>query len=778
MQPDTQPSPVKRRSRKSLRKRLAELMIRVRMVQGEIVRQLLCTLLALFLPFVEWFSIPSPFGAAWLAALQPKGFARIYPAMGMVCSLLLRMLWGVPTDAWQYAGLALLLLLQAVVRPKRDRTAALLAGVCLLPRAVALLAAADWGAGLLACASMLLAVGSTLWFRRGLDALLQARHVQSTQDNACAIYLLAVSVAACGYVRFGSVNLGMSVGVACTVLLAVASGPLGGTLCGTLAATGLVLSGHSSLLLPCYALGGLACALGRGKGNAPLSCLLFAAGQWFGYYLTSAGTPPLPIASLLVGLALSLLLRPALLERTRALCLASFPAQGGTEDSFVQAQLTQWEGAMARLTKAFPSPGALTDANAPDQALRAALCAGCADGRACDAAKTQSILAECLQLASPDDDALSPYLQALRAGGCTRVHRVKEAVAHCRAQSRERAERFSRARYQREMTVTHLDAMAETLRRIRRLTRGETMADLQAGYQISKALRDARFPAQLGYARRIDGHLLAALDTEGYYSGKQLQKLLSSLSDEAQLPLYVRKHDKTSLTLEEIPLYTVSLGVAQVNALQGAGGEAVSGDSVCARAAGLGLYRLLLSDGMGHGADAHRQSAQTIALMLDCLEAGYSRGQAISAVNGMMLLASDEDRFSTVDLFELSLWSGEVCSEKLGACESFLVRGNHVKRIEGASLPLGILEEIVPTSQRVFMHSGDILVAITDGISDAFEQEELLEAAILRSLSVEPQRMADALLREAILHSNGSPADDMTVTALLLYDQRRSLQTE
>lgn len=777
MQTGTQPAPIERKRRPVLRKRIAEMRIGLRTHRGEIAVQVLRTLCALFFPFVEWFSIPSPFGAAYLAALRPRGSAWLFPLLGACASLLLRWLWGIELDAWQYAGLALLSLLLALCKPQKERTAALLAGLCLLPRAVAPFCAGDWLSGLLALASALLAVGGTLWLRQGLAMLRHANHVLSLRDNACIVLLLAVAVAGCGYIRFGTLNLGHVVGTSLTLLLASVTGMLGGALCGLLAGCSLALSGHSCLLALCMALGGLCCGLAKSKPSPWRHCLLFLLGQGLGYFLCPGSTPPLPLAAALAGCVVYALTRPSLKERAQTLCMACLPAQHGLEDSFVQIQLERWENAMRRLTEAFPQPAALTPVEAPGTALAEALCVGCperADCRSRHADRLGRLFDEMTGLPNADDETLSPCLQELRALGCARVHQAQGTLRRLRQNEREKRTARARARFQREMTVTHLGALAQTLRHIRQLTRGETMGDLQAAYQISKALRDARFPAQLCYARRVDGHLMAALETEGRYTGKQLQRLLLYLREEMQLPLFVSRAEKNRLELEECPLYTVAVGTAGVCAQQSPERESVSGDSVAARSAAGGRYLLLLSDGMGHGEAANRQSAKTVHLLLDCLDAGYSRTQAIAAVNGMMLLAADDDRFSTVDLFDVSLWSGEVHSEKLGACGSFLVRGDRIKRIEGASLPLGILEDITPTSQSVRMHSGDILVAVSDGVSDAFTQEGQLEAAILQSLYIQPQRMADALLRSAILASGGSPADDMTVVVLLLYDQRRS----
>ena len=190
-------------------------------------------------------------------------------------------------------------------------------------------------------------------------------------------------------------------------------------------------------------------------------------------------------------------------------------------------------------------------------------------------------------------------------------------------------------------------------------------------------------------------------------------------------------------------------------------------------------YLVMLCDGMGHGEKAHRQSEKTIELLELLLEAGYTRHQAITAVNGMMM-GAQEEQFSTVDLVDVDLWSGEVASEKLGACASWIVRGNHMKKIEGSSLPLGIVQEASPTASQYRLHSGDILLLMSDGVAEAFEEDAQFKKAVMDSLYIQPQRMADALLRNALLYCGGTPRDDMSVMVLLMMDRQRAarLRTE
>ena len=48
--------------------------------------------------------------------------------------------------------------------------------------------------------------------------------------------------------------------------------------------------------------------------------------------------------------------------------------------------------------------------------------------------------------------------------------------------------------------------------------------------------------------------------------------------------------------------------------------------------------------------------------------------------------------------------------------------GKPYEKVEGASLPLGIVEEAAATSTQYRLHSGDILIMVSDGVADALKR--------------------------------------------------------
>ena len=176
-----------------------------------------------------------------------------------------------------------------------------------------------------------------------------------------------------------------------------------------------------------------------------------------------------------------------------------------------------------------------------------------------------------------------------------------------------------------------------------------------------------------------------------------------------------------------------------------------------------GKELLALSDGMGHGADACDESRKTLELLSLCMEAGYSRAQAMTVVNGSMLSITNGEKFATVDLCLVDLWTGEAAMNKLGACPTFLIQGQRIKTIEGSALPLGIIEHVIPMEYRFSLGEGDALVMVSDGVTDAFVQEDGILSILREQRDSTPQRLADAILGAAMARWAGAPPDDMSV---------------
>jgi stage II sporulation protein E len=197
--------------------------------------------------------------------------------------------------------------------------------------------------------------------------------------------------------------------------------------------------------------------------------------------------------------------------------------------------------------------------------------------------------------------------------------------------------------------------------------------------------------------------------------------------------------------------YSVLTGVAQASK-----GE-VSGDSHSFQGLKDGRYMLMLSDGMGSGEAARRESAATVSLAENFFQAGFDDNVVWGTINRLLVLKGDEETFSTVDLCMLDLKSGDAAFTKIGAECSYVFAGSELRTITPGSPPIGILDEITPVSTRITLCEGDMIVMVSDGVSSAIRAPEWFSDIP----KTNAQETADAILAKAL--SGGIPADDMTV---------------
>ena len=145
---------------------------------------------------------------------------------------------------------------------------------------------------------------------------------------------------------------------------------------------------------------------------------------------------------------------------------------------------------------------------------------------------------------------------------------------------------------------------------------------------------------------------------------------------------------------------------------------------------------------------------------------------------GMMLLAGQGERFTTVDLFLLDLWTGKASLDKLGAACSYLMQAEGLSLLGGDALPLGILENVESGEKLMQLHQGDTLILLSDGVEDAYENRQSMEETIRDALTLETaQDAANAILTGA-QSGDTAPADDQTVLVLRLIRARADAKIE
>lgn len=184
-------------------------------------------------------------------------------------------------------------------------------------------------------------------------------------------------------------------------------------------------------------------------------------------------------------------------------------------------------------------------------------------------------------------------------------------------------------------------------------------------------------------------------------------------------------------------------------------------------------FLVALSDGMGSGKQAENISDASLSLIESFYKAGLPNELILNTVNKLLAINTD-DSFTALDVSVIDLKTCSADFIKYGSPYGFIIGDEGVKIIEGNTLPLGILEELKPAVCTTPLCDGDMLLFVSDGVSDAFGSSgEILD--FLRTVPAKnPQTLADEIVNAAVNMNGGEKKDDMTALAVRVYRKKTS----
>ena len=215
--------------------------------------------------------------------------------------------------------------------------------------------------------------------------------------------------------------------------------------------------------------------------------------------------------------------------------------------------------------------------------------------------------------------------------------------------------------------------------------------------------------------------------------------------------------------LKRRPTFDAAFGIATCPKQ----GETACGDAYSILRIDERRFLIALSDGMGSGENARDVSDRTLSLLESFYKAKMPSETVLSTVN-RLIAYSPEETFSCLDLAAVSLDTGDADIVKIGSPIGFILSAEELRVLEGESLPMGMLEALHPATMRAKMGENDFMLFMSDGVTSAFGSTSELFSYLSALRPINPQSLAEEVLKTALEHYHGTAEDDMTVLTVKL----------
>ncbi|MBR6530299.1 MAG: SpoIIE family protein phosphatase, partial [Clostridia bacterium] len=185
-----------------------------------------------------------------------------------------------------------------------------------------------------------------------------------------------------------------------------------------------------------------------------------------------------------------------------------------------------------------------------------------------------------------------------------------------------------------------------------------------------------------------------------------------------------------------------------------------------------GYLYALLDDGMGAGPEAATAAQLGSLFLRRLLPAGVSPETALRMLGQFLRLGHNTrgiEVSTTVDLLSVDLMAGRASFLKSGAAPTYVKRGKNIFYLDSKTAPVGILKEIDAKQIEFDLRPGDLIVMVSDGITDGEKECARLLELLDRTDSEDPTRLAEDIVARA---AAAEDHDDLSAIVLRIEEAK------
>ena len=169
---------------------------------------------------------------------------------------------------------------------------------------------------------------------------------------------------------------------------------------------------------------------------------------------------------------------------------------------------------------------------------------------------------------------------------------------------------------------------------------------------------------------------------------------------------------------------------------------------------------------MGKGSRAAAESKLVVTTLAELLSAGFDVDVAIKTINAILMTGRKSDMFATVDLAIINKETGRAQIFKMGAASTFVKHDGKVSVLKRPAPPVGIVDGVKLEYIDVKLHRGDLLLMVSDGITDCDRNDpqcRWLRERLSSIGSKDPDTVAELIVNKAAEKYGIRERDDLTV---------------
>lgn len=268
------------------------------------------------------------------------------------------------------------------------------------------------------------------------------------------------------------------------------------------------------------------------------------------------------------------------------------------------------------------------------------------------------------------------------------------------------------------------------LRRLQVHTRGRAEKAFSGGEVLGALYLDSRFASR--DISKVSGDILHAVATEAaslIENARLVQAEEESRRYQQELAIAASiQQGLMAVTIPDVPFARLEAKNLSCKEIGGDFFDAVNTDKGLA---------VVLADVAGKGVSAALLASTLQGMIYSQLVAGTALAEIVASVNRFLTSKRIGEKYATVIIARLNL-DGELEYINCGHIPPLLICNHQLVRPANGNLPVGLLADAAYESDHHMLHSGDRLVLVTDGVTEAenaageFFDNDRLEAAVTK----------------------------------------------